>query len=58
MLKCVLVFVNFIKNVRLSDQVFGTGSKKKARHVEAIIKRKPPFGGGYLYYHNHHYDYY
>ena len=57
MLKYVLQFVNFIRNVRLSDQVFRIGSKKTVRHVEAIIERNPPFGGGYLHYHNHHYHY-
>ena len=40
-----------------SDQVFRIGSKKTVRHVEAIIERNPPSGGGYLHYHNHHYHY-
>ena len=57
MLKYVLVFVNFIRSMRLSNQVLRIGSKKTARHIEAFIKRDPPFGGGYLYYHNHHYHY-
>ena len=57
MLKYVLVFVNFMRNVRPSDQVFRIGSKKTARQVEAIIERDHPFVGGYLYCHNHHYHY-
>ena len=40
MLQYVLVFVNFIRNERLSDQVFRIGSKKTARQVEAIIQRE------------------
>ena len=35
--KYVLQFVNFIRNVRLSDQVFRIGSKKTVRHVEVAI---------------------
>ena len=57
MLKYELVFVNFIRNVRLSDHVFRIGSKKDSK---AVMERDTPFAGGYLYYHNHHYyyDYY
>ena len=48
MLKYVLAFVNFIRNVRLSDQVFRIGSRKTERQVKAIIERDHPFAGGYL----------
>ena len=43
MLNYVLVFVNFIRNVRLSDQVFRIGLKKTARQVEAILEKDHPF---------------
>ena len=37
MLKYELVFVNFIRNVRLSDQVFRIGSKKDSIIITIII---------------------